>query len=53
MAKQAAGILVDCYLCTRCAAILIERVSGFRMTRVLEQMYTARDTARNIRLVDQ
>jgi hypothetical protein len=48
-----AGIGVNFHLCTRCAAILIERVSGFRMPRVLDQMYTARDTARNIRLVDQ
>jgi len=38
-------------LCTRCAALLIERVSGFRMTRVLAQMYQARDTARDIRLL--
>ena len=46
------GIAIDFSLCTHCAARLIETVSRFRMVAVLDQMYTARDTARNIRLVE-
>ena len=46
------GYAHDLTICTSCLALAIEAVSGFRMTRVLRQMYKARDDARNIRLVD-
>lgn len=51
--KADPGYSLTVNVCTYCAAQAIEAISGFRITRVLAQMYNARDNARNIRLLEQ
>jgi hypothetical protein len=46
------GASMSVNLCTRCAAYLIERVTGFRAVKQLASWYQARDNARNIRLTE-